>query len=117
MSSCPTSMPDFQVADLVTVALLVTLEGLLSADNAMVLAVLVLGLPKKEQKQALRYGILGAFVFRALATILAAYLINLAWVKIARFRLSPVPGLPALLGRPERRRSPDAPEGAAVARA
>lgn len=75
-------MPDFQVADLVTIALLVTLEGLLSADNAMVLAVLVLGLPKKEQKQALRYGILGAFVFRTLATVLAVYLINLAWVKI-----------------------------------
>ena len=31
-------------ADLVTVALLVALEGLLSADNAMVLAVLVLGI-------------------------------------------------------------------------
>ena len=83
---CPTSVSDalavFQVADLVTIALLVTLEGLLSADNAMVLAVLVLGLPKNEQRKALRYGILGAFAFRALATILAAYLINLAWVKL-----------------------------------
>jgi YkoY family integral membrane protein len=75
-------VPDFQLADLVTIALLITLEGLLSADNAMVLAVLVLGLPKHEQKQALRYGILGAFLFRALATVLAAYLINLAWVKL-----------------------------------
>jgi len=75
-------VPDFQVADLVTIALLITLEGLLSADNAMVLAVLVLGLPKDEQKQALRYGIIGAFVFRGLATVLAAYLINLAWVKL-----------------------------------
>ena len=35
-----------------------------SALNAMVLAVLVLGLPKEEQKKALRYGILGAFAFR-----------------------------------------------------
>ena len=58
------------------------LEGLLSADNAMVLAVLVLGLPKQEQKQALRYGILGAFGFRAVATLLAAYLIRLGWVKL-----------------------------------
>jgi YkoY family integral membrane protein len=71
-----------QAADLVTIALLITLEGLLSADNAMVLAVLVLGLPKHEQKQALRYGILGAFAFRGLATLLAAYLINLGWVKL-----------------------------------
>ena len=71
-----------EAADLVTIALLVALEGLLSADNAMVLAVLVLGLPKSQQKQALRYGILGAFIFRGLATVLAVYLIALAWVKI-----------------------------------
>ena len=71
-----------QVADLVTVALLVALEGLLSADNAMVLAVLVLGLPKSHQRKALRYGILGEFAFRTLATILAAYLIRLGWVKL-----------------------------------
>jgi predicted tellurium resistance membrane protein TerC len=80
-----------EAADLVTVALLVALEGLLSADNAMVLAVLVLSLPKSQQKQALRYGILGAFLFRGLATLLAVYLIELAWVKIvgAGYLLSP----------------------------
>ena len=71
-----------QPADFVTIALLVMLEGLLSADNAMVLAVLVLGLPKNRQKQALRYGILGAFAFRATATLLAAYMIRLGWVKL-----------------------------------
>src|SRR5437867_7075238 len=71
-----------QGSDLVTIALLVALEGLLSADNAMVLAVLVLGLPKDRQHKALRYGILGAFAFRSLATLLAVYLINLAWVKL-----------------------------------
>ncbi|HUR35441.1 MAG TPA: hypothetical protein VM032_16670 [Vicinamibacterales bacterium] len=72
-----------QPSDFVTIALLVALEGLLSADNAMVLAVLVLGLPKAEQQKALRYGILGAFAFRSLATLLAVYLIALAWVKLA----------------------------------
>jgi YkoY family integral membrane protein len=69
-------------SDFVTIGLLVALEGLLSADNAMVLAVLVLGLPKTEQKKALRYGILGAFVFRTIATLLAVYLIRLGWVKL-----------------------------------
>jgi YkoY family integral membrane protein len=69
-------------ADLITVALLVALEGLLSADNAMVLAVLVLGLPKHEQKKALKYGIVGAFVFRTIAILLAAFLIRVAWVKL-----------------------------------
>jgi YkoY family integral membrane protein len=73
---------DIQFADLVTIALLVALEGLLSADNAMVLAVLVLGLPKHEQRKALRYGILGAFVFRVIAILLAAYLIQIRWVML-----------------------------------
>jgi YkoY family integral membrane protein len=73
----------FEPYDFATVGLLVALEGLLSADNAMVLAVLVLGLPKSQQRQALRYGILGAFVFRGLAILLAVYLITLGWVKLA----------------------------------
>ena len=72
-----------QTSDVVTIALLVALEGLLSADNAMVLAVLVLGLPRQEQQKALRYGILGAFAFRSIATLLAVYLIALTWVKLA----------------------------------
>lgn len=58
------------------------LEGLLSADNAMVLAVLVLGLPKDQQRKALRYGILGAFVFRILAILLAVYLIEVRIVML-----------------------------------
>jgi YkoY family integral membrane protein len=73
---------DVSGSDLVTVALLVALEGLLSADNAMVLAVLVLGLPKKEQRKALRYGIVGAFVFRVIAILLAVYLIQITWVML-----------------------------------
>ena len=71
-----------QGSDFVTIALLVALEGLLSADNAMVLAVLVLGLPKRQQRKALRYGIVGAFAFRGLATLLAVYLIRVGWVKL-----------------------------------
>jgi YkoY family integral membrane protein len=73
---------DVQLADLVTVALLVVLEGLLSADNALVLAVLVLGLPRSQQRKALRYGIVGAFGFRILATLLAVHLLEVLWVKL-----------------------------------
>jgi YkoY family integral membrane protein len=62
--------------------MLVALEGVLSADNAMVLAVLVLGLPKSEQRRALRVGIAGAFAFRTIATVLAVYLIKLDVVKL-----------------------------------
>ena len=73
---------DFAPADLVTILLLVLLEGLLSADNAMVLAVLVLGLPRSEQQKALRYGIIGAFLFRGLAIVFAAHMIQLSLVKL-----------------------------------
>src|SRR5512145_2909011 len=73
---------DFHVSDLLTIALLVLLEGLLSADNALVLAILVLGLPRKQQRKALRYGIAGAFVFRILATLLAIHLLQLTWIKL-----------------------------------
>jgi YkoY family integral membrane protein len=72
----------FESSDFVTIGLLIALEGLLSADNAMVLAVLVLGLPKAQQKKALRYGIVGAFAFRTIATLLATFMIKLGWVKL-----------------------------------
>jgi YkoY family integral membrane protein len=73
---------DVHATDFLTIALLVLLEGLLSADNALVLAILVLGLPRDEQRKALRYGILGAFTFRILATLLAMHLLQVAWVKL-----------------------------------
>jgi YkoY family integral membrane protein len=71
-----------QPADLITVGLLVLLEGLLSADNALVLAMMVLGLPRRDQGKALRYGLVGAFAFRTVATLLAVYLIRIGWVKL-----------------------------------
>lgn len=56
---------------------LIVLEGLLSADNAIVLAIMVRHLPEKQQKQALMYGLVGALVFRLIAifliTVLAQY--------------------------------------------
>jgi YkoY family integral membrane protein len=73
---------DVHGSDLITIGLLILLEGLLSADNALVLAVLVLSLPRADQRKALRYGIAGAFLFRILATIFAVYVIALAWVKL-----------------------------------
>jgi len=71
-----------QPSDLFTILVLVLLEGLLSADNAMVLAVLVLGLPKAQQRKALRYGIGGAFAFRTVAVVFGVYMIRLSVVKL-----------------------------------
>jgi len=57
--------------NLFIVLTLVVLEGLLSADNALVLAILVKHLPRAQRKKALRYGIWGAFIFRLIAILLA----------------------------------------------
>lgn len=70
-------------SDFVTIGLLVVLEGLLSADNALVMAIMVLGLPKRDHGKALRYGLIGAFATRIAATLLALYLIQVAVVKLA----------------------------------
>lgn len=61
---------------------LVILEGLLSADNALVLAVMVKPLPEKQRKKALFYGLLGAYVFRFIAIGVGVFLIKLWWVKL-----------------------------------
>ncbi|WP_338554924.1 TerC family protein [Paenibacillus sp. KS-LC4] len=60
---------------------LIILEGLLSADNALVLAVMVKHLPKEQQKRALFYGILGAYIFRFLAIGFGTYLVTFTAVK------------------------------------
>ena len=49
---------------------LVFLEGLLAADNAIVMAVMVKHLPPEQRKKALFYGLLGAFIFRFIALFL-----------------------------------------------
>lgn len=61
---------------------LVILEGLLSADNALVLAVLVKHLPQEQRKKALFYGIIGAYLFRVIAIGIGVTLVNVGWVKI-----------------------------------
>jgi YkoY family integral membrane protein len=68
------------VGDLAVVGTLVLLEGLLSADNALVLALLVQHLPEKQQHRALLYGLVGAFVLRGIGILLAAYIIGLWWL-------------------------------------
>jgi YkoY family integral membrane protein len=64
------------------ILVLVFLEGLLSADNALVLALMVRHLPKDEQKRVLRYGIWGAIGFRLVAVLLSAVLIRFWYFKV-----------------------------------
>src|SRR4028118_909507 len=70
-------MPPIQPSDLFIVATLVVLEGLLSADNALVLALLVRHLPEDQQKKALLYGLIGAFTLRGIGIFLAKFIMNL----------------------------------------
>lgn len=56
--------------------LLVALEGLLAADNALVLAIMVKHLPEKERKKALFYGLAGAFVFRFVSLFIISFLVD-----------------------------------------
>ena len=68
--------------ELLIVLNLVLLESLLSVDNAAVLAVMVRNLPEEQQGKALKYGLLGAYVFRGLCLFFAAWLVKIVWLKI-----------------------------------
>lgn len=58
------------------------LEVLLSGDNALVLAVLVRPLPPTLRPKALFYGLVGAYLLRALALLLALALTRLWWAEL-----------------------------------
>jgi tellurite resistance protein TerC len=65
------------VAALPVIVSLVILEGLLSVDNAMVLAAMVQHLPGKQKTLALKLGILGAYVMRGLSLIFVSFIVAL----------------------------------------
>lgn len=60
---------------------IVFIEAILSIDNASVLAVMVKKLPEHQQGKALRYGIIGAYAFRALSLLFVSVLIDIWWIK------------------------------------
>jgi YkoY family integral membrane protein len=59
-----------------TLLILIGLEGLLSADNALVLAVIAKHLPEDQKKRAINYGIIMAFVFRFAALFAISFIAN-----------------------------------------
>jgi YkoY family integral membrane protein len=69
------------LASLSVVINLILIESLLSVDNAAVLATMVLDLPKDQRRKALRYGILGAYIFRGICLLFASLLIQIWWFK------------------------------------
>ncbi len=61
---------------------IVLLEIILRIDNAAVLATMVKTLPENQQKKALTWGIIGAYLFRGLALLFASLLISITWLKL-----------------------------------
>ncbi|HLR02967.1 MAG TPA: TerC family protein [Virgibacillus sp.] len=59
-----------------TLVVLIGLEGILSADNALVMAVIAKHLPERQQQKAINYGIIGAFVFRFAALFAISFIAN-----------------------------------------
>jgi YkoY family integral membrane protein len=55
---------------------LIALEGLLAADNALVLAIMVKHLPEEDRRKALFYGLAGAFVFRFASLFIISFLVD-----------------------------------------
>lgn len=72
--------PDVQTALLIILNLII-IESLLSVDNAAVLATMVMDLPVHQRKKALKYGILGAYLFRGICLLLASFLMKIWWLK------------------------------------
>lgn len=68
-------------AGLLIILNLIIIESLLSVDNAAVLATMVLDLPKDQREKALKYGIIGAYVFRGLCLMVAGWLVKVWWLK------------------------------------
>ncbi|MCS7067562.1 MAG: hypothetical protein N2Z75_09740 [Meiothermus sp.] len=66
---------------LIVIGILIVLEAVLSADNAMVLGVMVRQLPPPWRQRALFYGIAGAYILRGLALLFAVYLIQFWWIQ------------------------------------
>lgn len=59
-----------------TLLILIGLEGILSADNALVLAVIAKHLPDSQKKKAINYGIIMAFIFRFAALFAISFIAN-----------------------------------------
>jgi YkoY family integral membrane protein len=61
---------------------LIIIEGLLSVDNALAIAAMASHLPGQQRYRALKWGIVGAYLFRGLCLAFAAWIIENPWLKI-----------------------------------
>lgn len=81
LSSFIPATPELVEAIPVIISLII-IEGLLSVDNALAIAAMANHLPGKQKYQALKWGIVGAYLFRGLCLAFAAWIIENPWLKI-----------------------------------
>ena len=72
----------FALSDIPRVFIVMFLEIILSADNAVVLGVLSHSLPKDERKKALFIGVFSSFILRAGALLAVAILLKYIWIQL-----------------------------------
>jgi uncharacterized protein (TIGR02611 family) len=68
---------------LVAIGTLIFLEGILSVDNALAMALQVKSLETSLQRRALLYGMWGAFILRGIAILGAKWLMDIWWLQQA----------------------------------
>jgi predicted tellurium resistance membrane protein TerC len=71
------------IESLVAIGTLIFLEGILSVDNALAMALQVRSLDPPLQRRALLYGMWGAFILRGAPILGAKWLISIWWLQIA----------------------------------
>lgn len=72
----------FSLIDIPRLFTLIFLEGILSLDNALAIAIIVRGLPPYQRQKALFIGLVSSIILRAVGVLSAAYLIQLYWVQL-----------------------------------
>ncbi|MDJ0651822.1 MAG: hypothetical protein QNJ27_02280 [Simkaniaceae bacterium] len=72
----------FSLVDIPKVIPLIFIEGMLSIDNALAIALIVRGLPQARRQKALFIGLVSSVFLRAFGILSVAYLIQLYWVQI-----------------------------------
>lgn len=108
----PIAATDF-LGNVGIIGVLILLEGLLSADNALVIALLVKHLPPRQRRNALLVGLVGSFTFRLAAILLAQHLIDfwylqalgalyLLYLPLKHFLLHRASSQPEVTGKPKK---------------
>ncbi|ANF97558.1 TerC family protein [Paenibacillus bovis] len=72
----------FTVEFWIALASIVLIDLVLAGDNAIVIGMAARNIPKENQKKVIIWGTVGAFVIRAIATLLVVYLLHITGLRL-----------------------------------